>query len=336
VIVTIIIIIILIRRSQYAYWNQIREEHRNYQRQIVKERKIKVQAQRGVQSSTFTTVEEDPYRPLIIYNYHETHYTRINIGFFISHGLHANADFIFVINGPSDVEKMLPEDAPNIRVIRRDNTCFDLGAAGEVLRANDEELVKKYKRFVVINASVRGPFLPIYAPNCWTDIFLQRLSETVKIVGMNYCCVPKTHVQSMVFATDDVGMKVLVKGNETDTTNLTDSHYRAIAAGNPDSFNGLSKCATDKFKAVSAEISLTNLIYRAGYKALVVRTASMASPTFYEDCLNHTITDWDGHPYDTVFVKANENAAFDRKQLDDLTTFHDGWGYSSWESCRKK
>lgn len=31
---------------------------------------------------------------------------------------------------------------------------------GEVLEANDRALVKKYDKFILMNASIRGPFMP--------------------------------------------------------------------------------------------------------------------------------------------------------------------------------
>lgn len=48
----------------------------------------------------------------------------------------------------------------------RNNTCFDLGTYGVVFNENEEANVKNYKRFVIMNASVRGPFVP-----AWADIF---------------------------------------------------------------------------------------------------------------------------------------------------------------------
>ncbi|KAJ0359852.1 hypothetical protein COL26b_014248 [Colletotrichum chrysophilum] len=67
---------------------------------------------------------------------------------------------------------------PNVTVVKRDNTCFDLGAIGEVLRKNN--LWKRYKRFITMNASIRGPFLPWWSKSCWTDLYLGKITETTK------------------------------------------------------------------------------------------------------------------------------------------------------------
>jgi hypothetical protein len=118
-------------------------------------------------------------RPLVIYIYAESDNARANLEFFIKKGLHGAADFVFVFNGGTNATKLIPYK-PNIEVIQRDNSCFDLGAIGEVLLKDG--LWKKYKRFITLNASIRGPFFPIYSSNsCWTDVFLDRVTEHVKV-----------------------------------------------------------------------------------------------------------------------------------------------------------
>ncbi|KAF3310979.1 hypothetical protein TWF173_009098 [Orbilia oligospora] len=71
-------------------------------------------------------------RPLITYVYFETENARKNALFFIRHGLHFEADFIFIINGESDIVDQIPV-LSNIKIIRRKNTCFDLGAHAELV-----------------------------------------------------------------------------------------------------------------------------------------------------------------------------------------------------------
>lgn len=121
---------------------------------------------------------EDNLRPLVLYSYAETENARENLAFFITNALNSRADFVFVFNGETDAPDMLPS-LPNIRVIRRENKCFDLGTHGEVLATDD--LWKKYKRFIMMNASVRGPFTPTYVPSCWMDAFLNKITDKVKV-----------------------------------------------------------------------------------------------------------------------------------------------------------
>ena len=117
-------------------------------------------------------------RPLILYTYFETEKARFNLEFFIKHGLHAQADFVFILSGDNEAEKLLPQKS-NIRYIKRKNDCYDLGAYAETLLKDD--LYKKYQKFILINASLRGPFVPYWSEACWTDMYLKRITDEVKV-----------------------------------------------------------------------------------------------------------------------------------------------------------
>jgi len=117
-------------------------------------------------------------RPLIMYAYHESEYAHENIEFFIDQGLHSATDFIFIFNDDTDRISLVP-DEPNICIIRRNNTCYDLGAFGEVLKEGN--LWKKYRRFITLNASLRGPFTPFWSDQCWSDIYLNKLTAETKV-----------------------------------------------------------------------------------------------------------------------------------------------------------
>jgi hypothetical protein len=118
-------------------------------------------------------------KPLILYAYAESEATRDNLKFFLDQGLHAAADFVFILIGETNVTDLIPADKANVRVVSRPQTCSDLGAYGEVLRKDG--LWKKYKRFITMNASIRGPFLPYWSNACWSDLYLDRLSDKVKV-----------------------------------------------------------------------------------------------------------------------------------------------------------
>ena len=117
-------------------------------------------------------------RPLILYAYSESDHARENLKFFINQGLHNAADFVFIFNGPSTMVAQVPEE-PNIRVVERSNTCFDLGTFGEVLQ--EDNLYKRYKRFITMNASIRGPFVPFWSDQCWSDAYLDELTDETKV-----------------------------------------------------------------------------------------------------------------------------------------------------------
>lgn len=117
-------------------------------------------------------------RPLVTYVYAETEIARENLEFFLAHGLNAIADFIFIFNTPSDLMEKVPK-LSNVKVIERDNSCFDLGSHAEVLKKDN--LYKKYKKFILMNASIRGPFLPYWSQGCWMDLYLGRITEKNKV-----------------------------------------------------------------------------------------------------------------------------------------------------------
>jgi len=170
-------------------------------------------------TATKVTKQED--RPLILYAYYESDFGRQNLQFFVDHGLHFAADFIFIINGPSDVDETiifkednqkisLNYDGRNVKVKKRDNTCFDLGAHAEVLNGvvggpgwsdssgpivspnkpspegqeleDKRPLKERYKRYILMNASIRGPFVPIWSKSCWSDAYLDKVTDKIKVL----------------------------------------------------------------------------------------------------------------------------------------------------------
>lgn len=136
------------------------------------------------QTSNPNTSADD--RPLVLYAYTETAEARVNLEFFAKHGLQSTSDFVFVFNGVTDAHALFPTPLPiNVRIIFRQGGCHDLGAQAEVLLQHDSELVKKYKRFVLMNASVRGPFSPSWSKQCWVDTYIGKLAGNVKV------CPPK-------------------------------------------------------------------------------------------------------------------------------------------------
>lgn len=319
------------------------QEWAYYDRERLKERTDQKEYEERVQNILMKASNETDYyiptdpisRPLVLYIYDETPSSRANVLYFMQHGLHSQADFIFIINGKSDLDKIIPINIPNIRIIRKPNTCFDLGSAGEILKQNDYELVRKYRRFIIMNSSVRGPFLPTWSDRCWSDIYLNEITDETKLVGMSYNCHPSFHVQSMIFATDSIGIRLLLAGNRTDETLWSDQDYGI--PGNPSSMNGLSICPSSKFRAVSSEVSLTSLMYRASYKVKTFMTASEI-PGYYEHCFHNVEPhEWMRvTPYESIFIKANRNIRYSEDLLEKLTEYHDGSGYSSWEKCKPR
>ncbi|RYP91019.1 hypothetical protein DL770_002849 [Monosporascus sp. CRB-9-2] len=144
-----------------------------------------------------TKIKKNKSRPLILYAYSETENARENLRYLVANCLHGAADFVFTLNGPTDAASTLtPRGRPN--VLRKDG------------------LWKSYNRFIVLNASACGPFVPY-----WSDVYLDCVTEKVKrlltrtkldeyLVGMTVNWRPQMHVQPMIWATDSTGMELLL------------------------------------------------------------------------------------------------------------------------------
>ncbi|KAB5526486.1 hypothetical protein GE09DRAFT_1010040 [Coniochaeta sp. 2T2.1] len=272
-------------------------------------------------------------RPLVVYVYAESENARQNLDFFVRRGLHGRADFVFIFNGPTKAKELIPE-LHNVHIIERENTCFDLGAIGEVLLKDN--LWKRYKRFITLNASVRGPFLPVYNGACWTDLLLDRISNVVKLVGLSMNCQPRPHVQSMLFATDAIGMSMLLDYN------LATSVKKEDFWGTEEDPVGFTPCFETLRKAVHSEIGITDLIRSEGYEVDVLLTSFQAAndpSTYCEENGNPDDVMYDGHyfgtsvhPYETLFLKANRGISDATMSV--LTRWHLRQSVSSWTFCK--
>lgn len=63
----------------------------------------------------------------------------------------------------AQVPKLDTKLPSNARLLTHANQCYDWGTFGWLLRSGEVN-VQKYKYFVLLNSSVRGPFLPPYVP----------------------------------------------------------------------------------------------------------------------------------------------------------------------------
>jgi hypothetical protein len=120
---------------------------------------------------------------------------------FIRHALFPSAsiDFVIVANDPT-IERETLELPSYVRFIRRPNKGLDFGAWAAAL---EDGSYRQYAKFVFINSSVSGPYLPVYIPvSQWPLIFTGGLSERVWLFGATINTIRGTrpHVQSFVFA----------------------------------------------------------------------------------------------------------------------------------------
>lgn len=104
---------------------------------------------------------------------------------------------------------------PYVKIMNRNNIGYDFGGWSDALLTND--LYKNYDTFILANSSIVGPFLPSYYKGKWTDIFLEGLTQDVKLFGptinrMKSLNVPElVHVQSYLFSMNKETLEFLIE-----------------------------------------------------------------------------------------------------------------------------
>ena len=135
-------------------------------------------------------------------------------------------DFLLVINDTN-----LNVNAPSyVKVFNRENIGFDFGGWSEGILANN--LYKNYTHFIFANSSIVGPYLPDNYSGRWTDVFINGLTDDVKLFGptINTCRDPlqKSHVQSYLFSMNLETLEYLISKEIFSTTNYARNMYEAV------------------------------------------------------------------------------------------------------------
>ena len=137
-----------------------------------------------------------------------------------------NVDFIIISNDKKNVLN-LPS---HVKTMYRDNIGFDFGGWSEALLTNN--LYEKYDKFIFVNSSVIGPFLPSYYKDKWTDVYINGLQDDIKLFGstINTCKNPlhASHVQSYIFSMDKNTLVYLIKCEIFSVTNYAKTFDDAI------------------------------------------------------------------------------------------------------------
>ena len=179
-----------------------------------------------------------------------------------------------MINGSTcSIDNEIPR-YDNVKVIKRLNTGFDFGGWANGLRAygidtdpsatastpapapapatatastSTTTIAAPYKYFVFVNTSVRGPLLPSCGPpsHRWFDAFTSLLKNDVHLSGISINALElrgessglgrKPHVQSMLMATDQTGLRAMLAAgifhdNDADLTKEMAIARREIGA----------------------------------------------------------------------------------------------------------
>jgi hypothetical protein len=149
---------------------------------------------------------EKKEKTLVLY---VTHEYNANTEYFLKRGIFKSdyIDFYFIFNNKyQDVE--LPE---YVHYMKRNNFGFDFGGWSDALLTND--FYKSYDKFLFLNSSVMGPFLPEYFKGEWPTIFTNKLKDNIKLQGITINVKydkENPHVQSFCFCMNKETLEYLI------------------------------------------------------------------------------------------------------------------------------
>ncbi len=206
--------------------------------------------------------------------------------------------YYIVISGKWDRERFQPLlDKANVRqIFERENEGYDFCAWKHALRTVSNSTEQSYAYFILMNTSLRGPFMPVYVGDnvAWPDLFTDPLSEgRAALSGISINCKPRVHVQSMLLAFKAESLPFIT---------------------------GEIGCYENKQAVITRnEVDLTQKILAAGKNLMVMQrfwkghNFTNTSST-NEKCKKHKMTDpfWKDaylgmsmHPFEVIFFKTN-------------------------------
>lgn len=117
----------------------------------------------------------------------------VNVDYFLKHGVREGDGAHYVIAVEPDyaleIMELFPTDLPrNVQLIQVGLRCYNLGTVGWVLEHAGLDL-SRFKYFVWLDSSVRGPFLPVYARDApWHAHLTKLITRETKLVGATISC----------------------------------------------------------------------------------------------------------------------------------------------------
>lgn len=188
---------------------------------------------------------------IIIYTYYQSPSSDYNLDFYCRAELANNInnesrDYIIVVNGYTYNKLIHIPNASNITVLSRENVGYDFGGHNAALEYIDNK-GKTYDYYFFMNSGVCGPFTTYLSDSeDWTDRFISKINDTVKLVGTTIVCLPYEDaggygpkVEGFFFMTDSIGLRILKQKNTIFCNHPT--KYSAIVNGE----YGLSNCILD-------------------------------------------------------------------------------------------
>ena len=248
---------------------------------------------------------------LVLYAYYECPVHADNLRFFLRHGVFSDngCDHVLIVNG-DECSVPLPGDgdasgSARVRVMRRPNTGYDFGAWAHALRELGDAALARYRHYVFLNGSVRGPFLPSYVPaRRWPRLLTGLLRGDVRLAGTVINPwgpggeeVP--HVQSMAFALDRAGLATARAAGVFEGHDAALSKWDVVVRGEM----ALSRAVLASGAQIDCLLPvLAGRRWRLGGAdaAAIERETGFRGNDPYGSFFG-----WELHPLDVVFIKTN-------------------------------
>lgn len=268
---------------------------------------------------------------LLLYVFANTHSHALeNLKYFVENTVRQGdgVDYYFIVQKIENkilTENDLPKlNSTDAHYIDHKNECFDFGTFGWFIneftygnpwtkdKPSSKKTIhlKKYKYFLFLNSSIRGPFFTPYFIQLvlqahknyyWYSIFTRRINDKVKLVGCTISCENTPHVQTYIFATDFTGFTLLLKPGTSGTT----------------SEKGIFGCYSTKDDvSINSELASSNRMLESGYfiDSLLTKYQKVNFSSFSNRFCNANMNPYKDkglegtslEPYEVVFVKYND------------------------------
>lgn len=96
-------------------------------------------------------------------------------------------------------------------LLARRSVCYDMESVRLAMFGGAGISIEAYDYMVYVNCGVTGPGRPEDTDTHWTERFISRLDDKVKMTGLTVNCLPRPHIQSMMFALDRKGIDIIKK-----------------------------------------------------------------------------------------------------------------------------
>jgi hypothetical protein len=250
-------------------------------------------------------------RNCIVYHYYEKDETyKDNFNHFLIFGIDDTNDYCILLSGNCSVD--IPVHKKNIKVYLFENFNLDYGAYCKLIKSGLEVL--NYDFIFFINSSVRGPYIPPYMAESWTNMFINLFDSKVGAVGstinvLNPSCNEALHYKNIY--------------NQTGVSHIQTTAYCLSR----ESLLFLIDCGfynedaeLDKLSVISKyEIRMSQLLINKGLRIKSVcpeynridflKEHSDPNPTSGNGDILVENGYWGRapHPYEVIFIKTNRN-----------------------------